>query len=130
MLLYQKNIFDRYYCISLFCCLITIRRTKSVKDEYVFKNASSRAKIYAILMLCPLLCTLLLITSIFVTAPVCVHVKSKSHAIALLIHWFVSAKHDCFTACDTAFYAILRDKTCLRPILFAFSLLLNASFHN
>ena len=72
MLVYQKTMFDCYYCIKSFCCLekhfgkfifiIPIMARKSMKDSDVTK-------------LCSLLFMLLLMTSIFVAALEWVYVK-------------------------------------------------------
>ena len=81
MLVYQKTMFDRYYCIKSFYHLKTLEKRfeKFILYYYNgvqkhegfvgFENACSRAKTFVILT--PLnysfLCKLLLITSIFVT---------------------------------------------------------------
>ena len=57
MLVYQKTMFDRYYCIKSFCHLKTLeKRFKKIifvaqkHEEFVgFENACSRAKTYVIL---------------------------------------------------------------------------------
>ena len=84
MVVYQKTMFDRYYCIKSCFHLKTLEKSfekfifvllsnGAEKNEgFVgFENVCSRAKTYVILTspkLHSFLCTLLLMTSIFVTA--------------------------------------------------------------
>ena len=80
MLVYQKTMFDHYCCIKSFCCLKTLenRLEKFIfvftynggqkRERFIgFKNTCSRAKTSVVTKLCSLLCTLLLMMSIFVT---------------------------------------------------------------
>ena len=55
-----------------------------------------------------LLCTLLMVTSVFMTVPECLFVKLQSRAsTAHEIHGYVLVKTWLLIACDTAFYAII-----------------------
>ena len=53
MLVYQKTIFDRYYCIKSFCHLKTLEKSSYLYyyngAQVGFENACSRAKTYVIL---------------------------------------------------------------------------------
>ena len=82
MLMYQKTMFDRYYCIKSFCHLKTLEKrfekfilyyynvTQSMKDSYVLKSMFQSKDLHHpnITELRSFLDTLLLMTSIFVTA--------------------------------------------------------------
>ena len=51
MLVYQKNMFDRYYYIKSFSYLETLKYAPHKHEGFVaFENACSRAKAYVILM--------------------------------------------------------------------------------
>ena len=67
---------------------------------------------FLIIALSHLCCiTLLLMTSVFVTAPECLFVKPQGRArelpSTLLIHGFVTVKTWLLIVCETAFYAII-----------------------
>ena len=79
MLLYQKTMFDRYYCIKSFCHLKTLeKRFEKFIFLYNYNDAQKHEGFigYQSKDLChpnvtklrSFLCTLLLMTSIFVTA--------------------------------------------------------------
>ena len=87
MLMYQKSMFDRYYCIKHIFRSKTLEKllqkvlftcTYNGAEKHVtcerFENAASRAKT-------SLLCTLLMMTSVFMTAPEFVFVKPQSRAL-------------------------------------------------
>ena len=82
MLVYQKTMFDRYYCITSFCHLKTSEKRSKSSFLYFyngaqkhegfigFEKACSRAKTRHpnVTKVRSFLCRLLLMTSIFVTA--------------------------------------------------------------
>ena len=126
MLMYQKSMFDRYYCMKTFCSSKTLRKC----SEKVFFPASMMAQKgtlaakrwkhlfqdkdgchFDVMKLCLLLCMILVMTSVFVTAPEGTYVKPQSYVlttwIALLIHEFLPFKTWLLIVCDTAFYAII-----------------------
>ena len=95
MLIYQKSMFDRQYCIDTFCCSKTLgnllRRvlffcTYNGAKKHIacerFENAASRAQT----RLHSLLWALLVITAGFVTAPGCKPVR-RQHVNGLVDAW-------------------------------------------
>ena len=92
MLMYQKSMFDRYYCIKHFFHLkpsencfrkfflpIPIVVRKSMLPANVLKTLLPGQRLTS-----SLLCTLLTMTSVFITAPECLFVKPQSHALKAL----------------------------------------------
>ena len=91
--MYQKNMFDRYYCMKLFCFLEISKNASKIQIFCIthvgthrhegLKNASSGAKTYIILTWLNYVhfyahLQLLLMTSIFVTAPDIVYINKKA----------------------------------------------------
>ena len=89
MLMYQKSMFDRYYCIKLFSRQKTLEKLlkklflpapimsrKSTLPANVWKMLLPRQRLTS-----SLLCTLLMMTSVFMTAPECLFVKPQSRAL-------------------------------------------------
>ena len=109
--MYQKSMFDRYYCIKHFFF--------SLEKEKVLQKVLLPVPIIARKSTLPsnvlemplpgqrltlsLLCTLLMMTSVFILkiAKPCIN----STRIALLTHGFVPVKTWLLIECDTAFYA-------------------------
>ena len=117
MLMYQKSMFDCYYCIKtfffarktlnkllqkvLFTCIIMAQ--KSILLANIFKMSLPGQWLTS-----SLLCTLLMMTSVFMMAPECLFIKPQSCALTdLLIHGFVLVKTWLLIACNTPFYAII-----------------------
>ena len=101
MLMYQKIMFDRYYCIKTleillqtFLFPVLIMAQKSTLPANLLKKPLPGLRLMS-----SLLCTLLLMTLVFVTAPECLFVKPQSRALIAREHGFVPVK----IACDTAF---------------------------
>ena len=134
MLMYQKSMFDCYYCIKSFCCSKTLEKlfqkvlfpcTYNGAEKHVtcelFENATSREN------------NVTLHHEIaFATVPVtdddisfCDGPRMLFHKIAKLcinstwiallihVHRLVPIKTWLLIACDTAFYAIIKYKSCL-----------------
>ena len=118
MLVYQKTMFDCYYCIKSFCFLNLFGKTlkssifvlpiipQTYEGFVGFKNACSRAKTYAILTL---------LNYVHDLVRMRIHISSKKASTACelpdkymgLFHGFVLVKAWLLIACDTAFYAII-----------------------
>ena len=121
----SERMFDRYYCIKTSSFFFAPKLWRNC-----FKTFSLPVPIMTQISMLPanvlkmplpgqrlmssLLCTLLMMTSVFMTALECLFVKPQSRAltalIALLIHGFVLVQTWLLIACDTAFYAILLHK--------------------
>ena len=89
MLVNQKNMFDRYYCMKTFCRSKTLEKMlRKVLFSCTYNGAEGHVTCDILKTPLPgqrltrtLLCTLLMMTSVFVTAPECLYVKPQSLAL-------------------------------------------------
>ena len=85
MFMYQKSMFDRYFYIfslenfgenvskSFFSCTYISAKRHATFER--FKNTASMAKSNVMLTSWNYVCTLVIMTSVFVTAPECLYIK-------------------------------------------------------
>ena len=92
MLMYQKSIFDRYYCqwniffaqklkrncFKNFFLPVPMMARRSMLHANVLKTLVPRQRL---ILTSPLLCNLLMMMSIFMTVPECLFVKLQSRAL-------------------------------------------------
>ena len=87
--MYQKSMLDRYYCIKTFFRSKTLEK---LLQKVLFSSTNNGAEKHVTYerletplpgqrLTSSLLCTLLMMTSVFVTAPVCLFVKPQSRAL-------------------------------------------------
>ena len=132
MLMYQNSMSDCYYCIKHFFRLKTLEKLlQKVLFTCTYNGQKSMLPWNVLKMLLPgqrltslLLNTLLMMTSVFMTAPECFNIRKTANPcinsmwIALLIHGLVLVKTWLLIACDTAFYGII-----FISVLFCFSII-------
>ena len=93
MLMYQKSMFDPYYCIKAFFSLENFGEIASISsftctyngvEKHVtckcFENVTSRAKTNVVATVHPLM-----MKTVFMTAPECLFVKPQSHTVTAVL---------------------------------------------
>ena len=89
MLMYQKSMLGCYYCIKHFFRLKTLEKLfQKVLFTCTYNGAENTLPANVLKTLLPgrrlmssLLCTLMMMTSVFMSAPECLFVKSQSRAL-------------------------------------------------